>query len=393
MRGISFVAVLLVATLVCSQAFVSTSISTLVASKQKRKLFPSIKRNENLPANNAKQMSLLSAAGGGKFNERKAAGSTGITKYLQLTGLFALWYAFNAGYNVYNAEMKQRFKFPLAAATIQLIIGVIFRAIPMWGLKLREVPKLTWEDLGRLLPIAILNAMGHAFTVVAMFQKGGGSFTHVIKASEPVVSVFLAFLVNRIVPKPLTALSLLPITYGVAYASTLGNLNIATMSREFTSMAAIMAMASNFAFAMRSILRKNLPKDFQQRTKLDPVNEFAITTLLSFLMLVPFVLRYENIGSIVSSLQTMGTKDRNDFFITTLLCGGCFYLYNELQNIVLGSLGAVPTAVGNTLKRVAIFVALYFFTPGEIFPWPKIVGCGIAIAGCLLFAIFDSLKV
>lgn len=97
MRGISFVAVLLVAILACSEAFVSTSISTLVASKQKRKLFPSIKQNENLPANNAKQMSLLSAAGGGKFNERKAAGSPGITKYLQLTGLFALWYAFNAG--------------------------------------------------------------------------------------------------------------------------------------------------------------------------------------------------------------------------------------------------------------------------------------------------------
>jgi solute carrier family 35 protein E1 len=289
--------------------------------------------------------------------------------------------------------MKENFKFPLAAATLQLIIGVIFRAVPMWGFKLREVPKLTWEDLGRLLPIAIFNAMGHAFTVIAMFQKGGGSFTHVIKASEPVVSVFLALLVNRVVPKPLTALSLLPITYGVAYASTLGNLNMATMSKEFTSIAAIMAMASNFALAMRSILRKNLPKDFQQRTKLDPVNEFAITTILSFLLLLPIVLCYENLGSIMSSLHDMSSNERNNFFITSLLCGGCFYLYNELQNIVLSTLGAVPTAVGNTLKRVAIFVALYLFTPGEIFPWSKIVGCGVAIAGCFAFAIFDSLKV
>jgi len=77
------------------------------------------------------------------------------------------------------------------------------------------------------------------------------------------VSVLLGLLVNRIIPKPLTALSLLPVTYGVAYASTLGNLNVASMSREFSTKAAKMAMASNFALALRSILRKNLPKDFQ----------------------------------------------------------------------------------------------------------------------------------
>lgn len=63
-----------------------------------------------------------------------------------------------------------------------------------------------------------------------------------------------------------------------------------------------------------------------------------------------------------------------------------------MQNIVLGSLGPVPTAVGNTLKRVVIFVALYYFTVGETFPIPKVIGCAIAIAGCFAFAIFDSKK-
>ena len=60
----------------------------------------------------------------------------------------------------------------------------------------------------------------------------------VIKASEPVVSVILGLIVNGIVPKPLTAASLLPITYGVAYASTLGQLDVQTMSRELTTKAA-----------------------------------------------------------------------------------------------------------------------------------------------------------
>jgi hypothetical protein len=67
-------------------------------------------------------------------------------------------------------------------------------------------------------------------------------------------------------------------------------------------------------------------------------------------------------------------------------------IYGTYKNIVLGSLGPVPTAVGNTLKRVAIFIALYFFTEGETFPFPKILGCAIAIVGCLAYAVFNSLK-
>lgn len=87
-----------------------------------------------------------------------------------------------------------------------------------------------------------------------------------------------------------------------------------------------------------------------------------------------------------------GLANQQSFMINAAVCGICYYFYNEMQNIVLGSLGAVPTAVGNTLKRVVIFVALYFFTSGETFPMPKIIGCAIAIAGCLAFAIFDSKK-
>ena len=212
-----------------------------------------------------------------------------------------------------------------------------------------------------------------------------------MKAAEPVVSVFLNLLVNGVVPKPLTAISLLPITYGVAYASTLGNLNFKSMSNELTTKAAKMAMCSNFAFAMRSILRKNLPSNFKSRTKLDPANEHAVTTFISLLLTFPFALFFEGLPAITSAIRDI--KDQQAFAINTFVCGMSFYLYNEMQNKVLGSLGAVPTAVGNTLKRVVIFVALYFFTQGETFPMPKIIGCAIAIAGCLSFAIADSKKI
>jgi drug/metabolite transporter (DMT)-like permease len=95
----------------------------------------------------------------------------------------------------------------------------------------------------------------------------------------------------------------------------------------------------------------------------------------------------------VISAAFSALKDRNTFLLNSFLAGISFYLYNEMQNKVLGSLGPVPTAVGNTLKRVVIFAALYLFTAGETFPPAKVLGCAIAIAGCLAYAVCDSKKI
>lgn len=107
-------------------------------------------------------------------------------------------------------------------------------------------------------------------------------------------------------------------------------------------------------------------------------------------MTLPFCFYYEG-NDVITNAVTMMSLSK-PFMYDVIGCGLCFYIYNEMQNVVLGSLGPVSTAVGNTLKRVAIFVALYMFTEGETFPMPKIVGCAIAIAGCLAYAIFDSKK-
>lgn len=152
-----------------------------------------------------------------------------------------------------------------------------------------------------------------------------------------------------------------------------------------------LAMFSNVAFSLRSIFRRSLSKEYKQRTGLDAVNEHMMTTLLSLLLLLPVVAYYESIPALTVRLGELFQTPA--FAFNMAVCGVCYYLYNELQNIVLGSLGAVPTAVGNTLKRVVIFAALWAFTPNEVFPWPKILGCAIAIAGCFSFAVFDSLKV
>ena len=144
------------------------------------------------------------------------------------------WYIFNISYNVYNQYCKGPIPSPWINGTIQLGVGMIY-AGPLFALGFRKLPNLKLSDLGLLAPIVALNSIGHMASVIAMFEKGGGSLTHVIKASEPVVVVLLNLLVNKVVPKPLTALSLVPIVYGVAYAATNGNLDPATMTRDLTT--------------------------------------------------------------------------------------------------------------------------------------------------------------
>jgi solute carrier family 35, member E1 len=102
--------------------------------------------------------------------------------------------------NVYNAFVKQDFPYPWATSALQLLVGLLFYSVPLWLINVRKLPNLNGQDLLQLFPIALLNAGGHACAVNAMFEKGGGSFTHVIKASEPVVSVLLGRLFLGICP-------------------------------------------------------------------------------------------------------------------------------------------------------------------------------------------------
>jgi solute carrier family 35 protein E1 len=303
--------------------------------------------------------------------------------------LFVTWYALNCGYNVYNSYSKADMPLPLTLAIFQLLVGLVY-AVPMWLLGLRKPPSLTIADIWKLMPVVLVNSIGHLTAQVAMSEKGGGSFTHVIKASEPVVSVLINLLWSGVFVPPMAALSLLPITYGVAYASTLGDLSPAKMSIELTTLAAKMAMISNICFAIRSLLRSNLSKDFKTKANLHPANDHAVITILTLVLVLPIMAVLEG-PTALSTFDSLDDIGRQRFLLNMGVCGMCWYLYNEIQNVVLGSLGPVPTAVGNTLKRVVIFVALYLFTEGETFPVPKIVGCSIAVAGCLAFAVFKSM--
>merc|ERR1719263_793995 len=129
-------------------------------------------------------------------------------------------------------------------ALLQLFVGIPYVAA-LWLTGLRKAPKLSVDNIKTLIPVSLGHLGTHIGAVVSL-GAGAVSFTHIVKASEPVVSAGLSALLLGAGYHPITYLTLLPIVGGVALASL--------KELSFTWVGFIAAMGSNFASALRGIL-------------------------------------------------------------------------------------------------------------------------------------------
>jgi hypothetical protein len=141
----------------------------------------------------------------------------GLKRKLRLTGLFFLWYVLNVGYNIGNKRVLNALPIPWTAATIELFFGFPYVAF-LWTTGLRKRPKLSISDVKKLSSQAFFLAATHVAGVIS-FSAGAISFTHILKATEPVWSaLILAIGFKEFLPLPVY-LSLVPILGGVGLAS------------------------------------------------------------------------------------------------------------------------------------------------------------------------------
>merc|ERR1712078_797615 len=82
-------------------------------------------------------------------------------------------------------------------------------------------------------------------------------------------------------------------------------------------------------------------------------NQFALTTILAFLISLPFLVAKEGakFGEFVELFKTNGVVSSN--LITS---GLYFYLYNELATLTIKKTSATTQSVANTAKRVIVIV-------------------------------------
>jgi hypothetical protein len=139
------------------------------------------------------------------------------TKPVQLTMYLFLWYFFNAGFNVSNKQVLNKFPHPWIVAWFQLATGLLW-VLPSWKTGIRQAPIVDRKLLLLFLPIALLHSSGHAAQVASM-GLGTVFFTHVIKAAEPLVGTLVVlFATGKIAPWYVN-ICLAPVVGGVAYAA------------------------------------------------------------------------------------------------------------------------------------------------------------------------------
>eukprot|EP00904_Undaria_pinnatifida_P013146 jgi/Undpi1/8962/HiC_scaffold_26.g11423.m1 len=218
-------------------------------------------------------------------------------------------------------------------------------------------------------------------TAVLSLGAGAVSFTHIVKAAEPVFTAgFSAALLGQTFALPVY-LSLLPIIAGVSLASL--------KELSFSWVAFGNAMGSNTASSLRGIMgKKQMGKPVGEN--MTPANLYAVLTILAFCFLSPMALLVEGSkfkpawdAALAAGATSKGLAS------TALLSGLFYYLYNEVAFLALDSVNPVTHAVGNTIKRVVIIVAacVAFRTPMTPL---SILGSSIAVGGTLLYSLVKS---
>mmetsp|Transcript_24910 Transcript_24910/g.54331 ORF Transcript_24910/g.54331 Transcript_24910/m.54331 type:complete len:395 (+) Transcript_24910:156-1340(+) len=322
--------------------------------------------------------SLALSATGGAAAEAEDKSASGAKDAIITGGYFALWYLFNIGYNIYNKQALNVLDYPWTIATIQMAVGIPY-FVALWALGIRKAPKLSMSDLKTLFPVALCHTGVHVGAVIAL-GAGAVSFAHIVKASEPVVTCLLNFvLLGEVLPTKVY-MTLLPIIGGVGIASM--------KELSFTWLALAAAMLSNVSSSARGVLSKKTMSGKQIGENLDAPNLYSVLTAMSTVILIPLMLAMEGTGFFGAFSKVVESGEYTKKSLSTLLAlsGATYYAYNEVAFQALGRVNPVTHAVGNTIKRVVIIVAsvIAFKTPMST---GSIIGSSIAIAGTLMYSL------
>lgn len=196
-------------------------------------------------------------------------------------------------------------------------IGILY-VLPLWLSGLRKAPKLAKGSLKPLSLLAFLHMLAH-ITAVLSLNAGAVSFTHIVKACEPVFTALFSALILGQVFAPAVYASLLPVVTGVALASM--------KELSFSWIAFGNAMGSNTASALRGIMGKkqmNAPKG----ENMNAPNLYAVLTILAFAMLTPLALIFEGAKAkgLWSAAMAMQGVTSKSLSLTVLLSGLFYYL-------------------------------------------------------------------
>jgi solute carrier family 35 protein E1 len=299
-----------------------------------------------------------------------------------LLAYFFFWYLGNFYYNISNKTALKAaggaLGYPMTISTLQLGVGSLY-ALFLWAAPdARPFPKITAKDVVRLLPLAFCAAGAHAGSVFAL-SAGAVSFGQIVKAAEP---AFAAVIGTKLYGKKISKakwLCLIPVIGGVCLASL--------KELDFAMSALVAACTANVFAAFKGNENAKVMAEDGLKDRLGSVgNQFALTTILAFLLSIPVVVLKGE--SWVGFTQLWKTNPVVRFNV--LASGLWFYGYNELATMTIKKTSAVTQSVANTAKRVIVIVGVAVVMGESLNPL-KLAGCGIGIGGVFLYSVIDQL--
>jgi solute carrier family 35 protein E1 len=267
----------------------------------------------------------------------------------------------------------------MTISSMQLGVGSIYGLFLWLAPDARARPKITFDDLKKMLPVAFCFMGAHTASVFAM-GMGAVSFAQIVKASEP---AFAAVLSQYVYGKKVSKAKwmCLPIIIGGVILASVKEL-------DFAVSALVSACIANMFAAFRGNENKKLMDTEGIRERIGSIgNQFAITSIMGFLLSIPVMIAKEGsrFGEFVEIAKTTPAVWKN-----LLASGLWFYGYNEVATMTLKKTGAVTQSVANTAKRVIVIVGVALVL-GESLDPMKLIGCSIGIGGVFLYSIIDNL--
>jgi solute carrier family 35 protein E1 len=189
-----------------------------------------------------------------------------------------------------------------------------------------------------------VHTAGNLLTNVSL-GKVAVSFTHTVKALEPLFSIGLSTAFFGDLPSRLVLLSLAPIVGGVALASA--------SEATFNWLGFLSAMGSNLTFQSRNVLSKLL---MGGRKPLDNINLFSLITLISLPLTLPIALLAEGVTSPIP--VALANPVANQQIVQQIfIAGTTFHLYQQVSYMILQRVVPVTHSIGNCVKRVVIIAS------------------------------------
>ena len=293
------------------------------------------------------------------------------------------WRLGNYWYNITNKLALNaaggKTGFPVTISGLQLGVGCLYGIFLWLAPDARGKPKVSWDDIVKMLPVAFCFMGAHSASVFAM-GMGAVSFAQIVKAAEPAFAAVLSqFVYGNKVSK--AKWLCLPIVIGGVILASVKEL-------DFAWSALISACVANLFAAIRGNENKKLMETEGLKDRIGSVgNQFALTSILGFLMSIPLIAIKEGsrFGEFVELCKTTPAV-----WMNLVASGLYFYGYNELATMTLKKTNAVTQSVANTAKRVIVIVGVALVL-GESLSPIKLLGCSIGIGGVFLYSIIDNI--